>query len=57
MHGVPSGKVGDDPADAKKDKGKLVLPKRFRRLVEFSEDSKSIATLTDFLRRSKSETW
>ena len=49
MYGLPSGKAGDDPAEAKKDKGKLVLPKMFRRLVEFSEDSKGTATLKDFL--------
>jgi endonuclease YncB( thermonuclease family) len=49
MYGLPAGEAGDDPAEAKKDKGKLVLPKMFRRLVEFSEDSKGTATLKDFL--------
>jgi len=49
MYGLPSGKAGDDPAEAKKDKGKLVVPKLFRRLVGFNEDSKGAATLKDFL--------
>ena len=49
MYGLPAGKAGDDPAEAKKDKGKVVFPKLFRRLVGFNENSKGAATLTDFL--------
>jgi endonuclease YncB( thermonuclease family) len=49
MYGLPCGKAGDGPAEAKKDKGKVVLPKLFRRLVGFKENSKDTATLKDFL--------
>jgi endonuclease YncB( thermonuclease family) len=49
MYGLPCGKAGDDPAQAKKDKGKLVLPKLFRRLVGFKENPNGAATLEDFL--------
>jgi endonuclease YncB( thermonuclease family) len=49
MYGLPAGKAGDDPADAKADKGKVVLPKMFRRLVGFNENPKGTKTLEQFL--------
>jgi hypothetical protein len=49
MYGVPARKAGDKPAEAKKDKGPLVFPKMFRRLVGFNEDPQGTATLSDFL--------
>ncbi len=49
MYGVPAGKAGDSPGEAKKDKGSLVFPKMFRRLVGFNEDPRGTATLDDFL--------
>jgi endonuclease YncB( thermonuclease family) len=49
MYGLAAGKAGDSPADAKKDKGKVVLPKLFRRLVAYKENPKGAATLEAFL--------
>jgi endonuclease YncB( thermonuclease family) len=49
MYGLPAGEVGDKPAQAKKDKGQVVFPKLFRRLVGFNEDPHGVATLSDFL--------
>lgn len=49
MYGLPAGNAGDDPAEAKKDKGQLAFPKLFRRLVGFSENPHGVATLSDFL--------
>jgi endonuclease YncB( thermonuclease family) len=49
MYGLPAGKAGDDPAEATKDKGQVVFPKLFRRLVGFSEDAHGVSTLSDFL--------
>jgi endonuclease YncB( thermonuclease family) len=49
MYGLPAGKAGDNPADANKDKGKVVLPKVFRRLVGFNENPKGTTTLEQFL--------
>src|SRR5262245_9435177 len=50
MYGLPAGKAGDNPADAKSDKGRVVLPKMFRRLVGFHEDPRGATTLDDFLK-------
>jgi endonuclease YncB( thermonuclease family) len=49
MYGLPAGKAGDAPSEAKADKGEVVFPKLFRRLVGFKEDPKGAATLADFL--------
>jgi endonuclease YncB( thermonuclease family) len=49
MYGLPAGKAGDAPTEAKTDKGEVVFPKMFRRLVGFNENSKGAATLEDFL--------
>jgi endonuclease YncB( thermonuclease family) len=49
MYGLDAGQAGDDQTEAKKDKGKVVFPKLFRRLVGFNEDSQGAATLSDFL--------
>lgn len=49
LYGLPAGKAGDDPAVAKKDKGKVILPKMFRRLVAFNENPKGATTLEEFL--------
>lgn len=49
MYGLPAGKAGDPPAEARTDKGKVVFPKMFRRLVGFNENSKGAATLSGFL--------
>lgn len=49
MYGLPAGKAGDDPAEAAKDRGQLVFPKIFRRLVGFNEDSHGAASLSEFL--------
>jgi len=55
MYGLPAGKAGDNPASAKTDKGRVVLPKMFRRLVGFSEDSKGAKTLQEFLGLDKNK--
>jgi endonuclease YncB( thermonuclease family) len=49
MYGLSAGKAGDSPADANTDKGDVVVPKMFRRLVGFSENPKGATTLADFL--------
>jgi len=49
MYGLAAGKAGESPAQTNNDKGKVVLPKMFRRLVGFKENPKGTATLTDFL--------
>ena len=49
MYGLPAGKAGDNPAEAKTDKGPVVFPKMFRRLVGFSEDPQGTSTLSEFL--------
>jgi endonuclease YncB( thermonuclease family) len=49
MYGLPAGKSGDDPAESKKDKGELVFPKLFRRLVGFSENPHGVTSLSEFL--------
>jgi len=49
MYGLPAGKAGDDAAEAKKDKGQVVFPKLFRRLVGFNEDPHGAVTLSDFI--------
>ena len=49
MYGLPAGKGGDNPAQAKTDKGTLVFPKLFRRLVGFKENPSGAATLQEFL--------
>jgi endonuclease YncB( thermonuclease family) len=49
MYGLPAGKAGDKPALANKDKGKVILPKMFRRLVGFNENPKGTSTLEAFL--------
>lgn len=49
MYGLAAGKAGENQAQAKNDKGKVVLPKMFRRLVGFRESSKGAVTLADFL--------
>jgi len=49
MYGLPAGKAGDSPALASKDKGPVVLPKMFRRLVAFNENPKGTTTLQQFL--------
>jgi len=49
MYGLPAGKAGDDPADAMKDRGKVTLPKMFRRLVGFNENPNGAKTLEQFL--------
>jgi endonuclease YncB( thermonuclease family) len=49
MYGLAAGQAGDNPAQAKTDKGKVVLPKMFRRLVGFSENPKGATTLAEFL--------
>ena len=49
MYGLPAGKAGDPPAEAKTDKGPVVFPKMFRRLVGFNENSKGATTLAAFL--------
>ncbi len=49
MYGLPAGKQGDNAAEAKTDKGPVVFPKMFRRLVGFNEDSKGASTLKNFL--------
>jgi endonuclease YncB( thermonuclease family) len=49
MYGLPAGKAGDNPAQAKTDKGKVILPKMFRRLVGFNENPKAAPTLADYL--------
>jgi len=49
MYGLPAGKAGDLPTDAKNDKGKVALPKMFRRLVGYKENPKGATTLEKFL--------
>ena len=49
MYGLAAGKAGDSSADVQKDKGKLVLPKLFRRLVAYKENSKGATSLEAFL--------
>jgi endonuclease YncB( thermonuclease family) len=49
MYGLAAGQAGDNPAQAKNDKGKVVLPKMFRRLVGFKENPKGADTLAAFL--------
>jgi endonuclease YncB( thermonuclease family) len=49
LYGLPAGKAGDNPAVAKKDKGKVVLPKMFRRLVAFNENANGAESLESFL--------
>ncbi len=49
MYGLPAGAAGDNSAEAKKDKGPVVFPKLFRRLVGFSENTHGAATLAAFL--------
>jgi hypothetical protein len=49
MYGLPAGKHGDNPNEARNDKGDVGLPKMFRRLVGFREDAKGQATLEAFL--------
>lgn len=55
MYGLPAGKAGDSPSDANKDKGKVVFPKLFRRLVRFHEHPKGATTLEQFLKTLKSD--
>ena len=50
MYGLAAGKAGDSSADAQKDRGKVVLPKLFRRLTGFKENPKGAKTLGDFLK-------
>lgn len=49
MYGLPAGAADDNSAEAKKDKGPVVFPKFFRRLVGFSENQHGTATLAAFL--------
>lgn len=49
MYGLPAGKGGDNPADAKTDKGHVAFPKMFRRLVGFTENPNGTTTLSEFL--------
>jgi hypothetical protein len=49
MYGLPAGEAGDRESDADSDKGDVVLPKIFRRLVAFRENPKDTKTLQAFL--------
>jgi endonuclease YncB( thermonuclease family) len=53
MYGLRAGNQGDNPQEAQTDKGELCLPKMFRRLTAFHEDSKGAATLDEFLAGNK----
>lgn len=55
LYGLPAGKAGDNPAVAKKDKGKVVLPKMFRRLVGFNENPNGTTSLEAFLALPKNK--
>jgi endonuclease YncB( thermonuclease family) len=55
LYGLPAGKAGDNPAVAKKDKGKVVLPKMFRRLVGFNENPNGTKSLEAFLALPKNK--
>lgn len=49
MYGLPAGKAGESKTQAKTDKGDVVLPKMFRRLVGFHENPNGTTTLKAFL--------
>ena len=49
MYGLPAGKAGDNPAQANSDKGEVVLPKMFRRLVAYKENPQGAKTLAEYL--------
>src|SRR5262249_13690980 len=49
MYGVPAGMAGDNPADAATDKGKVCLPKMFRRLVSYKETPRGATSPEKFL--------